>query len=197
MLKTETTVQVFNSKEEIFEKLKNLNFILHETFQMIDYYYSKYDKSLLKELPYQFIMKNSFIVRNRIQNDNKIFLCYKNKAIDEKGNMLSEEKVQSNLESLENTLKIFELAGLNSWCMVDQEVYCFKNDKMDIMVQIVAGLGIFIEYEEDETMQGLNEYEKIELMKNNLQELDLKFGDDYSCKKVYMKFMQNQFCMVK
>lgn len=192
MKETEITVQIFNSKEEIFEKLKKLNFTMYEKFQQIDSYYSKYDKALLKELPYQFIMKNSFAVRSKLLEDNteKSCICYKKKEINESGIVLSSEKIQSNITNIENALQIFELAGINRWCKVDQEVYCFKNNKMDIMVQIVAGLGIFIEYEEDETIQGLNEYGKIELMKNNLQELDLKFGDDYFCKKVYMKFMQ-------
>ena len=192
MKETEITVQIFNSQEEIFEKLEKFNFTMYEKFQQIDSYYSKYDKSLLKELPYQFIMKNSFTVRSKVLEDNTEIscICYKKKEIDKSGIVISSEKIQSNITNLENALQIFELAGINRWCKVDQEVYCFKNNKMDIMVQVVAGLGIFIEYEEDKTMNTLSEFEKIELMKNNLQELDLKFGDDYSCKKVYMKLMQ-------
>ena len=39
-------------------------------------------------------------------------------------------------------------------------------------------------------MKNLSEYEKINLMKNNLSNLGLKLGDDFSCKKVYMKFLK-------
>ena len=56
---------------------------------------------------------------------------------------------------------------------------------------MIENLGNFIEYEEDETMDGLSEKQKIEKMANNLKELGFNLGTDYSVKKVYLKFKQN------
>ena len=67
----------------------------------------------------------------------------------------------------------------------------YKKENVEFALQIIDELGIFIEYEEDETMQALSEKEKINVMLETLKNLGLKLGDDFSCKKVYLKFKKD------
>ena len=147
MKETEITVQVYESIQQLHEKLLNNNFSLAEKCVMEDYYFSKFDTSELKKMSYKQILKSSILVR-KCRNDTKI--VYKNKEIDKDNNVICEEKITLPITDIKPAIKIFELSGLNNWCNITQEMYLYKNNKMEFMVQVVDGLGIFIEYEEDE-----------------------------------------------
>lgn len=193
MKETEITVQVFNSLNEIYDILEKQKFKIVEQYILNDYYFSKFVNQQLNSLTYPQIIANSFLVREVItENEKKSQLCYKNKTLDDKGNVIAEEKVRTKVQNLDETLKIFKLAGINRWCSLNQHIICYKKEGFEIMLQIVEGLGVFIEYEEDKSMVGMTEQQKIEFMFNNLKSIGLKLGKDYSCKKVYMKFMEEQ-----
>lgn len=188
MSETEITVQVFDDKEVIFNKLKDAGFEELRTFEMNDYYFSKYSFEEIYAFDYESLIKNSFLVRNFIKNgESTAEIIFKDKQLDEQGNVISEEKIKCHADSLENLLKIFERANLTRWTHIKQTLTIFKNDKFEFALQHVHGLGFFIEYEEDESMKDLSEQEKIDLMSANLKELILNLGTDFSCKKVYMK----------
>lgn len=188
MKETEITVQVFNTLNEIKTTLQNLGFLIIEEYLMEDYYYSKYSADELKTFSYQYLIKNSFLVRDIKDENPKILLTYKNKELDELGNVIGEEKIKCRLGILQNAIDIFKSAGLNCWCNLTQNIIVFKKDDICFAVQDVKDLGIFIEYEEDDSMKNLSPNEKITLMLNTLKQLNLNLGTDYSCKKVYMKF---------
>lgn len=190
MRETEITVQVFDDINTIKNKLKNLNFLVIEKYEMTDYYYSKYSMEELKKMPYSCLIKNSLLIRDIKDSNPKIQMVYKDKILDSNNNVISEEKIKVKVDNLENTLKILDLINMTCWCNVNQNMIVYKKDNIEFAIQIIDGLGIFIEYEEDKTMSNLSEYEKINLMKNNLNSLGLNLGTDYSCKKVYMKFLK-------
>lgn len=188
MKETEITVQVFNPIEEIKLKLNSLGFEIIEKYSMTDYYFSKYSIEELKNFNYADLIKNSFLVRDIKDDKPKILLTYKNKDIDDLGNVISEEKIKCRLGILQNALDIFNSIGLNNWSILNQKIIIYKKDSVCFALQEVVNLGIFIEYEEDETMSNLSTQEKISLMKTTLKKLNLNLGEDFSCKKVYMKF---------
>ena len=189
MRETEITVQVFNSLDGIQNTLIAQGFALKETCVMEDWYYSSISSDTLKTMDYSDIIKNSFLLRSFNGEDDSASVCYKNKTIDDLGNVISEEKVKCKIDSLEKSKKVYELAGVNNWCYLKQEMFIYKKDEIQFAVQVADGVGIFIEHEEDETMKMMTEQEKIDCMLTRLKNLGLKIGEDYSCKKVYMKFM--------
>jgi len=188
MKETEITVQVFNNLDEIKSILNNLGFSIIEEYSMTDYYFSKYSADELKNFSYQDLIKNSFLVRDIKDANPKILLTYKNKELDKLGNVIGEEKIKCRLGILQNAIDIFNSAGLNNWCVLDQKIIVFKKEDICFAIQDVKDLGIFIEYEEDDSMKNLSPNEKISLMLDTLKQLNLNLGTDYSCKKVYMKF---------
>ena len=193
MKETEITVQILDDVNELINMLKNKNFSLEDEFDMIDYYFSKDDTETLKKLEYLDIINHSFLVRQIVGNDNSVNLMFKSKELDEKGNVIAEEKVKTPVASLEKALKIFKFSGLNNWCEIKQHMLVWKRGETEFAIQIVDGLGAFIEYEETESMKDLTEQEKIDAMLADLKGLGINIGDDYSCKKVYMKFMKENF----
>ena len=81
-MQTEITVKVFNDLDFIIKKLTSLNYTLQEKVFMQDWYFSKNTLEELNNFDYPTLIKNSFIVRNVIDSENKTFLCYKNISND-------------------------------------------------------------------------------------------------------------------
>lgn len=191
-METEITVQVFESAEDIINKLSNHGFKITEEIIMIDYYFSKYSKEELKNLEYSEMIKNSFLVRKIVtENECEIKLLYKDKVLDENQNVISEQKISCDIMDIESILRIFKYAGLTCWCELKQNMQVFDNSKTSFVLQNVDDLGLFIEYEEDENMKEFNEYEKMNILLNRLKNLNFKIGEDISCKKVLMKFKKD------
>lgn len=184
MRETEITVQVFNSLEEIDDILVSQGFEKTRNFQLNDWYFTRLDD--IQNINFVDLINNSFLVRQLISNTEKLQLCYKQKQVDEFNNVIAEEKFVSQIDSLDETLKIFNLCGLNNYCTIKNHSYVYKKGITEFALQVVENLGIFIEFEEDESMLAMNEQQKINHMFSILKSLNLKLGDDYSCKKVMM-----------
>ena len=184
-METEITVQVFNSFKETDKILKGQGFKLVEEFQLNDWYFSHIKNA--KNAAYARLLKNSFLLREVIGDSHTFKLCYKNKEINRKGDVIGEQKTSAKIEDFDKTLKIFTQSGLNNWCVLKNHSYAYEKDNLRFSLQVIEALGTFIEYEEDDFMKEMRTNEKIEFMKNVVSSLGLKLGNDFSCKKVYMK----------
>ena len=191
MKETEITVQVYNSKEDVFNILNNKGYKMIEHYGLNDYYFSKYTIAELKQQNYQYIIKNSFLLRDINEENRHYQLVFKDKTLDDKGNVIAEEKIKCKLDGINNAIEIFNRVGLTCWCNLNQDMYVYKQDEKAFVVQIIDGLGTFIEYEEDDSMKGLTEQQKIDYMLNILKDTGLTLSEDYSCKKVYLKFCKD------
>ena len=193
MTETEITVELLESNESAHNKILSNGFNLIEKVNMIDYYYSKLSMEELLKLDYASLIKNSFLIRKVESKDIcEIKLLFKDKILDDNQNVIAEQKFQCTIDSIENAQKIFNCVNLNCWCQIEQNMSIYHNGTTGFAVQEVANLGTFIEYEEDEDMHELNEYDKIDIMLNRLKNIGLDIGTDYSCKKVLMKFKKDQ-----
>lgn len=192
MRETEITVQILGDVESAKRQIESAGLDKMSEFTMTDHYYSKLTKEQIKKLQYEEIIRNSFLLRSFSEEGRPPRILYKNKVLDEQGNVVAEDKVVSIVDDEKNAQRVFDMAGIPCWCEMVQEMTLYKNDKMKFVVQEIDGLGAFIEYEEDDSMTGLDEMEKINLMLSNLKNLGISFGDDFSCKKVYMKLMQEE-----
>lgn len=185
MKETEITVQVFEEKEQILSHLQKQGFKLERTFQLNDWYYIRHDN--ISGMTYQELLSQSILVRQIIADSEKCQICFKDKAYDKDGNVICEEKIVSLVDNLANTKQIFLRAGLNNYCTLMNNSFEYRKGDIYFALQVIENLGIFIEYEEDETIpQGLTPNEKIDIMLNRVKSLGLPIGEDYSCKKVQM-----------
>lgn len=188
MKQTEITAQVFNSLEDIDLLLKNKGFILNKKVVLKDYYFTRFGKEKVKNMNYKELLESFILLRNLTGDVNETELIFKNKLFDKSGNVIEEEKFKTKVDSMESSLKILKCAKLYNWCNLTQNLFIYKKDEKELCVQDVDGLGIFIEYEEDPSYKNLKADEKIILMINYLKDLNLILGEDFFCKKVYMKY---------
>ncbi len=188
MKETEITVEVLDSLENLQSLLSHKGFVLDEEVVMTDHYFSKYEMEELKKMSYKDLINKSFLVRQLRSDETKSMIIFKSKDYDENGNVIAEEKVSSKVEDFEKMLKIFALSKINCWCEIKQDMFIYHKGKVQFAVQVVDGLGVFIEYEETDDIKDLSEQEKIDSMLGDLREIGIKMGNDFSCKKVFMKF---------
>lgn len=189
MKRMEITVQVFNSLEETKKILEDQGFKLVETFKLNDWYFSKLNN--VENMKFLDLINNSFLVRQVLSDKEEVQICYKKKELDEKENVIAEEKIKVFVNSLPKTLDIFKAAGLNNYCTVKNSTFTYEKGDVHFDVQSIENLGTFIEYEENDTMKNLTEKQKFEKMSSIVNSLGLKLGDDYSCKKVYMMLQKS------
>lgn len=192
-METEITVELLENLEIAKNKLNNLGFIIKEKVLMTDYYFSKLPLDEILNLDYANLIKNSFLVRS-VKTDNEEInqIIFKKKILDNCNNVIAEDKIKTNISNLNSTVKLFSEAGLTNYTTLTQNMTVYSNGEMEFVIQEIDNLGVFIEYEEDDTMKGLTEQEKINTMLNNLKSLRLEIGNDYSCKKVYLKLHNNK-----
>lgn len=188
MAETEITVQVFEDLMTACNKLENLGFEKTRKFLIKDWYFSKYSDKELNTLGYGKAISSSVLVREIVGKKNEKVLCYKAKIIDDKGDVVSEEKIATQIEDIDKTLLLLNLAGLNMWEEVKNKTIIYKKDNLEFALQDVENLGIFIEFEENDEMKSLTNDEKFARLKHIVKGFGLKLGKDFSCKKVYMKF---------
>lgn len=186
MRETEITVQVFNSLAEIDGILTAKGFEKSGNYQMTDHYFSRIENA--SAVGYAELMKNSFLLR---QTGGKVHLCYKNKEIDDEGNVISEEKTETVVDDLDKAITVFRAAGLNRYCIVENESYIYQKGEVSFAIQVIKGLGTFLECEENEAMRDLTVPEKLARLTEIVRGLGLRLGEDYSCKKVYMLLKKN------
>ena len=188
-METEITVELLDTFENTLTKLINQGFEIKEKVLMTDYYFSKLSLNNLQALEYAELIKNSFLVRNvRTETEEINQIIFKKKVLDSSNNVIAEEKIKTDISDLNSTIKLFKEAGLTNYTTLTQQMTVVDKDKIIFVIQEVENLGTFIEYEEDDSMNELTEQEKIDTMLNTLKTLSLNIGNDYSCKKVYLKF---------
>ena len=190
MKETEVTVEVFDSFEKVNETLLGKGFEVTERYVIYDRYFS--GEKNVAALSYAELMKGSVLVR-RIDADKRTDqLIYKNKEIDSRGTVLSEEKVKTSLGNADDAAAILALSGLNQYCEITNRSTVYAKGNVCFALQDVDGLGLFIEYEEDGSMKDLPPDVKIELLTDVLKSLGLSLSSNRSCKKVFMKLHKKQ-----
>ena len=140
------------------------------------------------------MLSSSIIVRSFKTKENPGLnnsMVFKNKTLDENNNVISEEKISTKIDNLENTLKILKYSNLNNWLNLSQQNAFYKLGEIVITVGTVKGLsGSFMEIEKYESIKNLSSEEKISKLLKLAKSLGFKISEDYSIKKAYMLFKQ-------
>lgn len=192
MRETEITVQVFDELLDIEKVLVKNGYHKKEEYCLHDHYFTKFEDA--KIVDYKTLLASSILIRT-IKQDEKCTHCmiYKNKKLDQNGNVSSEEKIRVKIDNEQNCIKILKSAGLNNWCNLKNDSIVYADESgSEIALQVVNGLGIFIEMEEDSSIANLSEKQKFEYVKNKIAAFGFKLSDDYSFKKPYMILHSNR-----
>lgn len=186
MRETEITAQIFDDYQTTKQKLLAQGYNEIHSFEMIDSYFTSLSNT---NIEYQELINNSFLLR-KFSDDSTHYMIYKNKEFDKDGNVVSEEKITTKIESVESVKNILNKANFNNYANISTKNYVFKKEHIEFVLQDVESLGLFIEIEEFKTMKNLSTDEKLEKLITFLKELNLNIGNNYNCKKIELIIKQ-------
>ena len=196
MAQTEITVQIFENISKVTEKLVDLGYEWQDTFTGRDQYFTALTPTQIKQATYKELLDNSIIIRKfhkEKSNTLSVMLVHKKKTLDENGNVIGEIKSSVNVDDADRAASLLENAGLINWMTLNQQNSFYKNGEITVIAGTVKGLeGSFIEIEEYPSISHLDESEKFNILSDFIDSLNMKKGNDYSCKKIYMLYKQNQ-----
>ena len=184
---TEICVQVKESLDKIIERLKNIGYTFEERYVIHDIYYTTLKKSDLKTVGYKNLLNKSLIIR-KINGNSGIYthIVFKNKTLDDSGNVVNEIKTKLKIDDEEKAKTIFSNIGMTCWCDYVNENIVYKKGEIALTIQNIKNLGVFLEIEEYPSIENLSNKDKFEVLSNLVNSLGLNLNDDYSAKKPYL-----------
>jgi len=145
-LENEITVKVMCDYETLVEELKKNNFEFVEEYDLFDQYMIDKDEDIynLEKLE---ILKKCILVRE-IQNIKKVLL-YKYKKYNDNGDILEQGKIECPITDIEKGIKFMETINYKKLFKIHTKNIIYKNEELELDVQIVNGKYILIEVEID------------------------------------------------
>ena len=108
--------------------------------------------------------------------------------------VISEEKINVNIDNINNAIKLFNKLGFEKLINVKYDVIVYSNDNYEFAFQNVHNLGLLMEMEHPDDFTGY-EYEDIlkekEKMLDIVKKYNLSIEDDYDIKKAYELILKN------
>lgn len=188
MKQIEITVRLNEKIEEAISKLENNGFKKIRESDIDDIYLSNLDIKMKKENIQEFL-KHSVLLRKLKLNGKEIKkITYKNKELDNNGDVISEQKVNLNCDDLIKAENLFNCLGFYNLIEVKYHVIVYEKNGNEFALQIVENLGILIEYENVNDFEGKSVIE-INKAKNEMleyiKECNINITDEYDVKKVF------------
>lgn len=196
MKQIEITVRLNENIQSAMDKLEKQGFKKIRESKIDDIYMTSKLKELNKD-NIQNILKKSVLLRS-LKLDNKEIkkITYKNKEIDEKGDVISEQKINLDCNDLEKAKELFENLEFKELIRVKYKVVVYSKDKVEYAFQDVENLGTLIEYENVEDFEGKS-LEKInnakEKMYNEIKNTGIYITEEKDVKKAYELILNKYF----
>lgn len=180
----EITVQVFDTYENLVKKLKNQKFKITEQFYYNDIYMIPINIDIYKTNDYD-ILKKVVLLRNR--NNNIFKLVHKEKKINNKEEIISEQKIECIIDNIENAKKILEKLGFKQLFIIKDKCTELSNGQLEILVQQIENQGIYIEIEQQKYHKKWSRKKIIEDLIEQVNNLNLNIGNNYFVNKALIK----------
>ena len=176
----ELTIKVLSTKEELIKILTDKEFKRGREFSLDDYYFIPNDIDKDK-LSTREILSKAIIIRY-IVNGEKIIqkITFKIKNIDEKGNILSQDSVNCDIQDIEDAKRLFEAIGYSEIMNIKENDIIYYKDNFELALKFVKNGDLLIEIETEEN----TEWDTIDKIKKIIDELDLPIEkNNYFVKK--------------
>lgn len=188
MKQIEVTLKVNSTLEEIDTNLKKQGFNIIRKSRIEDKYMCS-ESYVLNKNNILDVLNHSVLLRYLCVDNKETFkkITYKNK-IYENNTVISEEKINVNVDNLSNAERLLNAVGFKKLVDVNYDVIVYQKDKLEFCFQNVENLGILLEYENEKDFEGKTNEEILSCKKNMVEEIK-KYGllvdDDYDIKKAY------------
>lgn len=196
MKQIEITVRLNENMQSAIRKLEMQGFKKIRESAIDDVYMT----SKLNELNrdnIQNILKKSVLLRKlKLENKEIKKITYKDKEIDEKGDVISEQKINLDCSDLEKAKDLFEHLEFEELISVRYKVVVYSKDKIEYAFQEVENLGTLIEYENTEDFEGktLEDINKAkEIMYNEIKSTGMCLTNEKDVKKAFELILNKYF----
>ena len=194
MKQIEITTRVNNTLEEVDSILTKQGFKVIRKSKIKDKYMTNYYSELRKDNILE-ILPKCVLIRYADDVDGKELkkITYKNKVY-ENDIVISEEKISVDIDDINKANKIFEALGFKTIVNVNYDIIVYSNDNIELCFQKVEGLGLLLEYENENDFDGvssdkiMNEKEK---MLEEIKTYNLDITNDIDVKKAFELIFKN------
>ncbi len=196
MKQIEITVRLNENIQSAIRKLEIQGFRKIRESEIDDVYMTLKLKMLNRD-NIQNILNKSVLLRNlKLENKEIKKIAYKNKEIDVKGNVISEQKINLDCDDLEKAKDLFEHLEFEKLIRVRYKVIVYSKDKVEYAFQDVENLGTLIEYENIQDFEGKS-LDEINDAKNNMfneiKNTGIKLTEEKDVKKAYELILNKYF----
>lgn len=195
MKQIEITVRLKNSMQDTIEILEKQGYKKIRESDIYDIYMTQSKDKLNKE-NIEKILSTCVLLRN-IKTEGKEIrkITYKDKEYDN-GQVISEQKVNLDCNSLEDAKKLFEYLKFEKLIEVKDHILVMEKDGMELAFQDVENLGLLIEYENDKdfTNKSIEEIkEEKKKMYKEIEKLGINITEEYDVKKAWELIIKKYF----
>lgn len=191
MKQIEITTYVKQSLDEIDKILPKLGFSLLRKSRIEDKYMIQDLSNLSKNNIIEHLQK-CVLIRYLCVNGEYISskLTYKNKEYDDNGTVLTENRIDVNIDNndIANAEELLKTLGFQKLIDVNYDCVVYKNSEVELAFQDVEGLGLLLEYENIKDFENASDEEIICEKRKMLEEVrnyNIDISDDYDVKKAY------------
>jgi predicted adenylyl cyclase CyaB len=164
MKEIEILVEVYDDENTIIERFNKFKYV--GTKNVVDeYYYDPLRKNLKPDINNQ--INECLRIR---KSDNIYSITYKDDQFDEQGKWLYSKEYETEIDSYENMILIFEKLGLKKILTIENNKRIYEFNDYEIVLEKVKDLGMFIEVEycTDEEVNVLKVKQAIQKFINSL-----------------------------
>lgn len=167
-MSNEITVKLKCSVNDIEKILKSKEFILTDKFELNDVYYIKNDIDIQKSTPRE-ILKSYILIRDIKQYEpneftkwyNIIKLTYKEKNIDQNGDIISQQKYDCEIKDKEQGRKILKAINYKEIMAIEEKDAVYSKNGLDIVIKDIVDGENLIEIETIDNNKELNTIDKL------------------------------------
>lgn len=175
-MSNEITVRITCSLQEIYNILKNKGFSIVDKYNLEDTYYIL-NKIDIRKQPIREILKKYVLIRNIIQfvpddfidSYNLFTMTFKNKNISLDGTIISQDKKDCQIQSMEQGKAFIESLGYKEIMTIKESAIVYGNGKYKLAIKDVVNGDNLIEIETIEDDPELDTTDKLKAMINELQ----------------------------
>ena len=191
----EITVKVDYTLNELLDYLTTNKFRFHQSFRCIDIFMVK--KEDLNNINSYEDMNKCLILRELLLKEKIIRqVLKKEKIFDREGRIIKNVQKEIDVNNIPNERKRLEQEGYVELMRMDDYCYTFSKKNHEFIIEYVAPIGTFIEFEDRNFYSHLRNGESIEELINLFDTFNIKYDkSDYFIKKswlLYNKLKANQ-----
>ena len=176
----EITIRVICTKENLIKILLNNGFKEGRKFSLDDYYFIP-DNIDIDKLSTREILSKAVIIRHIVDGDKIIEkITFKRKNIDERGDILSQDSINCDIENIEDAKKLFKAIGYSEIMNIKENDIIYYKNNFELALKFIENSDFLIEVETEENTK----WDTIDKIKRIIDELNLPIEkNNYFIKK--------------